>query len=1099
MDPTALADWLASLTARSATVAERRAGAAAPVESPDSTKRAQERLELWLKIVARDQPALLDRRLAWEGLDRAAVLPWLGDVRPPAAAPPRPAWADILGEAVVSALEGGAPAWIDDPARRPACYLPEAPLPFEEVFVPFIETARRRVRAQVGEAAELLAPAAWTALERHLLAFVTRRAERALFLEFSIVREAARFAARMTGSAVASDPVPGGRAQYAGFVRRLFTDRGLLDFLGEYCVLARQLGTLLQLWVEAVEEFVLRLQADLPLLRTEFCGGREPGVVAELGPFLSDRHFRGRGVMALHFASGDHVVYKPKGLSAEAAYYALLAWCNDHAPPLPLKTFRVLDRGTHGWVEWVGHEACDDEEAVRRYYFRSGMFLSLIFALEATDCHYENIIACGEHPVLIDLETLMHGRPRPESGRVEGAHELASRQMQDSVLRTMFLPRWEFGPNGESYDISGLGGGSGMVTPFRAAVWCEVNTDAMALVQEPIKTQGDANAPRLRGQPVAYTDYTGPLLEGFAAMYRWLVARRDDLFAPGGPIERSGLRRQRLRYLLRHTKVYFSLLKNSAHPDRLRDGAAAGIHLDVLARAFLGDEQPPAIWPVVAYETAGMMLLDVPFFHSEADSRDLHLGADGGVIRDFFLESGFDALRRRFASLGEEDLERQVLFIKSALHAREALTHRLAARAGRDEQPAPENPPPLTAERCRELAEEIGGELVRRAVRAETIRSATWVSFEFIEQAGRYELLPMGYRLYEGITGPALFLGALAAVTGRDTYRELAAAALYSLRQALRDAPEKVAAEIGIGGGMGLGSVAYALARLAADLDEPGLRDDARRAAAQINPATIAGDRRYEVLFGAAGAMLALLAVPGLEAEADWRARLMACGEHLLQHRTADGDGRRAWVTGDGGAMLTGFSHGAAGIAYALARAGAVTGRDDFVAAAREAVRYEDAHFSAEQGNWLDHRENPTAAGGMPLCSWCHGAPGILLGRAAGLPWMDDAEIRADLERGAAAAAGHRIEFLDQLCCGNLGRAEILVTAGRLAGRDDWVEQGRRISARVAARAGSALEFGVNWRGGPFHAGFFQGLPGIGYHYLRMADPDRHPAVILWQ
>ena len=151
---------------------------------------------------------------------------------------------------------------------------------------------------------------------------------------------------------------------------------------------------------------------------------------------------------------------------------------------------------------------------------------------------------------------------------------------------------------------------------------------------------------------------------------------------------RSGLQRQRLRYLLRHTRIYFSLLKNSAQPDRLRDGAAAGIHFDVLARAFLGDERPPAAWPVVAYEEAGLMLLDVPFFHATADSRDLLLGEEG-AIADFFQESGYAALGRRLAALGEKDLDQQLLFIKSALHAREAWAPAGGA-GGTRRGPAPE-------------------------------------------------------------------------------------------------------------------------------------------------------------------------------------------------------------------------------------------------------------------------------------------------------------------------------------------------------------------------------------------------------------------------
>ena len=42
---------------------------------------------------------------------------------------------------------------------------------------------------------------------------------------------------------------------------------------------------------------------------------------------------------------------------------------------------------------------------VEHYYFRMGIHLFLGYALGATDLHGENIIAHGEYPVIIDMET----------------------------------------------------------------------------------------------------------------------------------------------------------------------------------------------------------------------------------------------------------------------------------------------------------------------------------------------------------------------------------------------------------------------------------------------------------------------------------------------------------------------------------------------------------------------------------------------------------------------------------------------------------------------------------------------------------------------
>src|SRR5205085_438597 len=53
---------------------------------------------------------------------------------------------------------------------------------------------------------------------------------------------------------------------------------------------------------------------------------------------------------------------------------------------------------------------------------------------------------------------------------------------------------------------------------------------------------------------------------------------------------------------------------------------------------------------------------------------------------------------------------------------------------------------------------------------------------------------------------------------------------------------------------------------------------------------------------------------------------------------------------------LTGYSHGAAGIAWALLELAARAGADRFRPAALGAIAYERSLFSAEAGNWPDLR-----------------------------------------------------------------------------------------------------------------------------------------------
>lgn len=70
----------------------------------------------------------------------------------------------------------------------------------------------------------------------------------------------------------------------------------------------------------------------------------------------------------------------------------------------------------------------------------------------------------------------------------------------------------------------------------------------------------------------------------------------------------------------------------------------------------------------------------------------------------------------------------------------------------------------------------------------------------------------------------------------------------------------------------------------------------------------------------------------------------------------------------------------------------------------------------------------------------------------------------------------------DHVCCGELGKVEVLIEAGRRFGRPEWEDLARRRAAATIARAGA--DRGFHSMIGPaeslFTPGFFNGLAGIG-------------------
>ncbi|HEX6041539.1 lanthionine synthetase LanC family protein [Longimicrobium sp.] len=359
--------------------------------------------------------------------------------------------------------------------------------------------------------------------------------------------------------------------------------------------------------------------------------------------------------------------------------------------------------------------------------------------------------------------------------------------------------------------------------------------------------------------------------------------------------------------------------------------------------------------------------------------------------------------------------------------------------------------------------------------------------------------------LYDGTAGIGLFLARLFAATGERPFRT---AALGALRQSLR-AKDRVGAELRIALHAGWTGMAWALAEAADTLGEDEWRAESARLAAElrgIDPHPLAVD----VISGSAGAIPVLLELARRHGDDGLMENAVRHGEFLLDGARRGNDGW-SWHTMDAPmrAPLTGYSHGAAGVALALLELAAATGDERFRAAADEGFRYEARWFSPEHGNWPDFRlfGDPAAAAAQPVSyavAWCHGAPGIGLSRLRAYELTGDADRRMEAEAAlattartldAAVATGAGFGF--SLCHGDAGNAELPLLAARVLGDASQAERAARVGRMGMERY---LATGAPWPcgvpGGGETPNLMLGLAGIGWFYLRLHDPSV-PSVLL--
>jgi len=607
---------------------------------------------------------------------------------------------------------------------------------FLEAVRPLAERARRRLeeaaREIAGSGSVPFDPAEavsllWPAVEGRLLTMLART----LVLELHV--------ARAEGRLEGATP----EERFQSFARALRDPGFILGLWWEYPVLARQIAAALDRWVATGREFLSHLAADGPALREALSPERDPGRLVALAG-SGDARRGGRAVLIATFASGLKVVYKPRPLAADVHFQELLAWLNERSGQPPFRTLRVLDRGDHGWVEFVVAGPCASEEEVRRFHLRLGGLLAVFYALEATDFHFENLIAAGEQPVAVDLECLFH--PRTRGAAIEQPDmALVSAFLSRSVVRVGLLPfRIEAGEDAHSIDISGLAAVEGEMTPNPILQWEKPGTDEMVAVRRRLPLPGGSNRPRLIDREVDTLDYAASFAEGFTAMYRTLVRHREELSARLGRFADDPV-----RAVLRATRGYHLLWFESFHPDMLRDALDRDLFLD---RLWLGVDEHPHLIPPLPFERRDLEAGDIPAFGSRPGSADLG-SASGERVPDYFEEPALAAVRRKLAGLGEDDLRRQTWLVRSSL-----ATLVLRREVVPWPRYTPEEPPgevSLAELRPRLLAQgrAVGERLAGLALRGDA--GATWMGVEFHHQ--RWSLVPLGEDLYMGTPGLALF------------------------------------------------------------------------------------------------------------------------------------------------------------------------------------------------------------------------------------------------------------------------------------------------------------------------------------------------------
>lgn len=432
-----------------------------------------------------------------------------------------------------------------------------------------------------------------------LLALVSEKAKRSLKRDLQrilerVTRPSLELEQKSYGLALAAIRDPATKTDPKFAERKFLGEKPserLFSLFRKFPVLAGLWFQLISQWCNQVTELLVRVAAERSALSRAFLGGQPMGPIVDLRGGLSDPHNAGHTVMLLQFRAGS-VIYKPRPGDGEWEWFSFLHGMNALSFQPRLRVARVLRRNGYCWMERIEPSPCQDRPAARRFYRRMGGVIGAAYVLRVVDCHRDNIIAAGEHPILVDAEALWHF-----------SRETKAATPVDLFRRTGFLP----GSNRQSLQ-------------FRSSVLGPA-------------TVGQ-HVPRLRGHALSAAQYEREIVDGFRRAWRCTLGTTNRRAAFIRRLRRICSRKR--RWIYRPTETYATIARASIQPAALR----SGIERELLIAHLCSRKMPPAI---IHVEIAALKRLDIPYFMRRSKGP---LSFDKGIVPADLIQ----ALRRALDS-----------------------------------------------------------------------------------------------------------------------------------------------------------------------------------------------------------------------------------------------------------------------------------------------------------------------------------------------------------------------------------------------------------------------------------------------------------------
>ncbi len=399
-------------------------------------------------------------------------------------------------------------------------------------------------------------------------------------------------------------------------------------------------------------------------------------------------------------------IKKPRDFKTEVAFSLFCKKLETLGLPCFSRIPTLIEEGDGFHTETVEENLPVSDSGVDAYYRRAGILLCICYLFGSVDIHCENLIASGDIPVVIDMETLLSGKKRRSTSRYS---------LADSVLCSHLLCNFIITADGVK-DASGF---SGVISGLK-------------------------NIPHTEKEKIFPWDKADIIISAFKEAYNTIVYNRGAVREALHLFDDCSFRQ-----ILRPSQTYNTISEKLASlPDEKRMHYAS----ELLSYAYKRDIDPDRIKKsslILDEEVRCVVSGEIPLFYTKGNSTDL-FASDKNIFPDFLVASPVDYAIQRLEGLCEDDLERQQKIIALALQASTPLKCNKTLHINKGS---------LTA-----------GEICAKQVTDSAIFSLPCIFCALEQTKTSVNFVSSGFSLYSGLCGVMCMYAALWRKTGKSEY-----------------------------------------------------------------------------------------------------------------------------------------------------------------------------------------------------------------------------------------------------------------------------------------------------------------------------------------